>query len=487
MVDSLHNVSQVAVSTLAGGALAGSFLRRQERPGSGRASGSSASSVHATYRLRDLAEPPPAPAVADARGRIGFVLAISCLLYVFGHAQVTGQEGAKFVGGLGAALLFTTVGAAVAGLERRSLARAMAFGLAFAVLGVTFNLTFHPSHRPIWSADILQGMALSGLIVASWRRATGGGPLAFAGLAVLAASWWAFEPSARPFWGSQYLFFDSGVNGRSLFPVFPWLVLAAVGAALVSLSPAVNSALVFGFGLSALMAWGLGRPFGPPTKFPLNPTYALLGGSLCSAAFAISGLVGRSKVARATSDWLGRRWLLFFYAHLGIAFGLSRAGLTNPLACWATLALLSMAATWAISEATDRCRPIFRWPMTWVVFAASTIAVATVPGVPDLAVLVVAGTAGLLFASRYDELAALMLGPSIAEPGDRIRPFDAGDFPRYLAKVALVVAVLVAPELVGRLPAPFGTGPRSTPEATVDARTTDARGSDGPRESGPSP
>ena len=470
MIDGLHNTSYLTPTALIAGTLIGcSTRKRTESTGSGPASpGRGArptSSAHATYRIRDLAN--AAPAAVDVRGRVGFVLAVTCLLYIFGHAQVEGQEALKFVGGLGAALLFTASGAAVAGLERRSLARAMAFGLAFAILGISFNLALHASSRPIWSADILQGMALTGIVVAIWRKTTGGGPLAYAVLAVLAAAWWALEPSARPFWGSQYLFSAPG-GGDSLFPVLPWLALAAVGAALVDVSPSVGLALAVGFGLSASTAWGLGRPFGPPLKFPLNPTYALLGASLASAAFAASKLVERSKAVRAASGWLGRRWLVFFYVHLGIAFGLARLGLTRPIACWAALVVLSMVATWLISELGDRLRPVFRQPITWVVLAASTLAAGLVPGLPDVAVLAVAGSAGLLFAARYDELATLTLGPPLAEVGPRIRALDDGGLPSYLAKVALVVAVLVAPELLGRLPAPIGTAPRPTPEASAD-------------------
>jgi len=463
MVDSLHNASPVAVTTLAGGALAGSFLSRSRLSRSGQASGvSSRSNAHATYRLADISR--AAPDVVDVTGRVGFVLSVACLLYIFGHAQVEGQEGAKFVGGLGSALLFGSVGASVAGFGRRPLSRATAFGLAFAVLGLTFNLALHATSRPIWSADILQGMALSGILVAAWRKVTRGGPLAYAMLAALAACWWAFEPSARPFWGSQYLF-STGVEPGASFPVLPWLALAAIGAALVDVPPSVGLALAVGFGLSATTAWSLGRPFGPPSKFPLNPTYALLGASLVSVSFAASRLVDRSETVRTASGWLGRRWLVFFYVHLGIAFGLARLGLTRPIACWAALATLSMAATWMIFEVGDRIRPVFRRPILWFVLAASTIAVGLVPGLPNGAVLAVAGVAGLLFACRSDELARLILGPPLAEVDPRIRPLDEGGLPSYLAKVAIVIAVLVAPELLGKLPAPIGTGPRPSAES----------------------
>ena len=470
LIDGMHNTSYLTLTALIAGTLVGSWVRKGtdstgSRPASPGRGARPTSSTHATYRIRDFASAAPAPAVVDVHGRVGFVLAVTCLLYIFGHAQVDGQEGVKFAGGLGAALLFTAVGAVVAGLERRSLARATAFGLAFAALGITFNLALHANSRPIWSADILQGVALSGIIVAAWRKSTGGGPLAYAVLAALAAAWWAFEPSARPFWGSQYLF-ASGI-GEASFPVLPWLALAAIGAALVDVPPSVGLALAVGFGLSASTAWDLGRPFGPPLKFPLNPTYVLLGASLASATFAASKLVDRSEAVRAASGWLGRRWLVFFYVHLGIAFGLAWLGLTRPIACWAALAALSMAATWLISEAGDRLRPAFRRPITWVVLAVSTIAAGLVPGLPSFAVLAVAGTAGLIFAARYDELATLTLGPPLAEVGPRIRALDDGGLPSYLAKVALVVAVLVAPELMGRLPAPIGTGPRPMPEASA--------------------
>jgi hypothetical protein len=460
MIDSLLNTSLMAPTPLICGSLAGLFLGESGRSKGGSASRPRASSAepgHATYRLNDIVASTATAREVDVVGPVGFAMATACLFYVFGHGIVEGQEGAKFVGGLGSALLFASVGALVAGSPRRSLARVTAFGLAFTALGITFNLALHPANRPFWSADILQGMALSGVVVACWRRLTGGGPWAYAGLAALASTWWAFQAYARPFPGSQYLF---ATDGLSLFPVLPWLTLAALGAVLVEASTTARAALALGLALATVLGWGKALPFGPPVKFPLNATYAMVGGSLASAVFWLSGPARRWAPIRVASDWLGSRWLVFFYIHLGIATGLARAGLTQPIACWAALFLLSIAATWLVSEATARVRSPFRHPSTWAVIFASTVAVGLLPGVPGSAVLAVAGGLGLLFAARYDDLATLTLGPVLADERPEVEVEAEGL--RYLATLALVVAILVAPELVARLPAPFGTGPRPT-------------------------
>ena len=186
----------------------------------------------------------------------------------------------------------------------------------------------------------------------------------------------------------------------------------------------------------------------------------MIGGSLASAVFWLSGPARRWAPIREASDWLEARWLVFFYIHLGIATGLARAGLTQPIACWAALFVLSIAATWLISEATARVRSPFRHPATWVVVFASTLAVGLLPGVPVLVVYAVAGGLGLAFASRYDDLASLTLGSVLLDDRPTTSPGLAGEGPPFLATLALVVAILVAPELVARLPAPFGTGPR---------------------------
>jgi hypothetical protein len=149
----------------------------------------------------------------------------------------------------------------------------------------------------------------------------GGGPQAFAGLAALSASWWAFGSSLSAFPGSQYLYASEG-DGLSLFPVLPWLTLTALGAILVQISATRCAALAVGFGISAALGWGQGSPFGLPVKFPLNPTYAMIGASLASAAFALSGPSIRWRPIRMAEEWLGRRWLVFFYVHLGVAAGL---------------------------------------------------------------------------------------------------------------------------------------------------------------------
>ena len=77
----------------------------------------------------------------------------------------------------------------------------------------------------------------------------------------------------------------------------------------------------------------------------------------------------------------------------------------------------------------------------------------------------IGGALVALFQARHTcrpHIATIARGtaPGRPEAGPRVSPgLDSGPA-RYPAKVALVVAALVAPELVGRLPAPFGTAPR---------------------------
>jgi hypothetical protein len=487
MIDAMHNTSYLTPIALIGGSLVGMFLashgvgfeastdardRRRARgaapPGSSAADAErmarpSAASGHVTYRLGDI-KPKAARRAGDGLGTASFAFALACVFYVFGHAKVDGQEVATFVGGLGSALLFAAVGAVAVASPRRSLPRVAALAVAFGTLGITFNLALHASNRPFWSGDILQGMALSGLVVAAWRRATGGGPWAYAVLAALAASWWVFEPFARSFPGSQYLF-ESGSGDLSLFPMLPWLTLSAVGAWLVESSVTGRVALALVLGSLAVMGWSLG-----PVKFPLSPVYAMAGGSLASAAFALAGLCRRWAPVRSASDWLGRRWLVFFYLHLGIATVLGRAGLTWPVAAWVALALLSIGATWVVSWSLEKLRAPFRQPATWVALFAAMLAVGLWPGVPAIAVVGIAGGIGLMFAARFEDLAALILGPKL----DDIVPIKVAAWPRHLGKVLLVVAALAAPELVARLPAPFGQAPRVEPRASANATGGDS-------------
>ena len=189
-----------------------------------------------------------------------------------------GQESAKFIGGLARALLFRRGRGRRGGLPRRPLAGVARFGLAFGALGITFNLALHPSTRPVWSADILQGMALSGLVVAAWRS----GDLAAApgrslrgsrpGVVVVASS-----RIARAFPGVAIPVRDSE-RSASPFPVVPWLALAAIGAWPGHVSRPVGRLAV---AVRPWASWPDGSQgiLRPPIKFPLNPIYALAGGS----------------------------------------------------------------------------------------------------------------------------------------------------------------------------------------------------------------
>ena len=145
MIESVHNTSLIAVTTLLGGSLSGLFLLKSGRSGRGGATRSRASSAgpgHATYRLDEINAKPDRP--VNVLGPVGFALATACLLYVFDHAKVEGQEGAKLVGGLGSEFLFAAAGAMAAAAPRRSLARVVAFGLAFAADGDHLQ----PGHPP---------------------------------------------------------------------------------------------------------------------------------------------------------------------------------------------------------------------------------------------------------------------------------------------------------------------------------------------------
>jgi hypothetical protein len=468
-LDGLMNRSMIAPTTLIGGALAGLYLAETGRGGPARVASRpsvAGSGGHATYRLDPVAGRGPVGR-SEWSGPVGSVLALACLLYVFGHAPAEGRDGLKFVGGLGSALLFAASGAAAASL-RQSPARVASFGLAFALLGISFPLALHPTDRPVGSADILQGLALSGVLVMLWRPGPGSESGAFAALAAAGTSWWAFGGAWRAFPGSQYLF-DSGDPARSPFPVLPWLSMAALGAILVRVSAARAWTLAAGFAVAAAMARGRGWPLGPPTKFPMNATYGLAGAALASSAFAASGPIRHWSWSRAASDWLGRRWLIFFYIHLGVAVGLGRLGLTRPLVCWALTGSISLGLTWAVAACADRARWATRRPSTWAVLGSAILAVGLLPGVPPFLVRAIAGASGLLFAAGAGDLAAMVLGPATEGPGPA-----ADDRVRGLFRLALLAAALAAPEVVGLLPPPIGTG------APVGGGTAPAGKSPGP-------
>ena len=162
-----------------------------------------------------------------------------------------------------------------------------------------------------------------------------------------------------------------------------------------------------------------------------------------------------------------------FYLHLGVAVFLARMGLTRPIAVWVALFVISLAATWGVARAVDLIRPLFRRPWPWVVLAVSTLGIGLVPGVPPFAVMLVSGILGLLFAGSYLELSDQMLGLRLTGSGIESRPLEPEDRRGYGVKVALVVLVLLAPELVRRLPGPFVTSSAN--------RTLDVPSSGGPR------
>ena len=168
------------------------------------------------------------------------------------------------------------------------LSRLAVFAVLFAALGVSFNLALHPSSRPAAWADILQGLAFSGLAVACWRRWVG---VRISSDAVLAAlpllAHFLLRGSTLAFPGSQYLF--AGEAGEtSLFPLFPWLTMAALGARAASSGTAAAGAAATLFAAAAALAC-LSEP-GPErlVKFPMDLAYALLAGAAIEAAFTLA-------------------------------------------------------------------------------------------------------------------------------------------------------------------------------------------------------
>ena len=134
------------------------------------------------------------------------------------------------------------------------------FAGLFAALGVSFNLALHPTTpaAAAATADLLQGLALCGLAVACWRRWVGvpaWGDAVLVALPLLAYSW--LGPLLPAFPGSQYLIATAGPGSdRSLFPLLPWLTLAALGAWATRQGAAVSGAAALLFAATAAaVAW----------------------------------------------------------------------------------------------------------------------------------------------------------------------------------------------------------------------------------------
>jgi hypothetical protein len=394
---------------------------------------------------------------------IPLVTAMACLLSVFGHGPVADHERVKLIGGLGAAVLFAAaggVGAWASVLIPPS--RLAVFAGLFAALGVSFNLALHPTDRAsaATTADILQGLAFCGLAVACWRRWVGAGVRADAVLVTLpfVAHFW-LRPVVPDFAGAQYLFADPA-GERSLFPLFPWLSMAALGARAVGVSTAESGAAAVLFAAATVLAWWSAPGMDGPVKFPMNPSYAMLSCATIGAAFTVARGLKRLRMPASAAAWLGRNWLVWFYLHFAIVSVLRRSGIDSAPLVWALLAAGSLGATWLLAKAALPFSKVFQSLVAWVVPLVLIVVAGVWPLLAPGAVSGLAGCAGLIFAAYHGTLAYAVVNFSSTgmlpirssrpdRPGTREPVGNSPD--RSLFRLALILALLVLPELVGLL------------------------------------
>jgi hypothetical protein len=399
---------------------------------------------------------------------IPVVMAMACLLFIFGHAPVAGHEGSKLVGGLGAALIFAAagaIGAWAAGLV--SLGRLALFAGLFAVLGLSFNLALHPAGPSVATADFLQGLALCGLGVACWRRCLGAhvwGDALLVALPLLASD--LLAPIAPEFPGSQYLIAGRAPE-RSLFPLLPWLTMAALGAWAVSAGWRATGAAAVVFGAAQAVLWRGDSSAAPPVKFPVNLAYALLSCAAVAAAFTLARGLTRAGAATRGLSWLGRNWLVFFYVHFAIVYFLRRQTIGPAPAVWAALAAGSLAATWLAEKLAAPFSGRFQSAGAWVVPLALIAAAGLWPRLHPAAVSGLAGAAGLIFAAYHARLAYLIVNfrpgwrsaatyrPAVRRRETSGTTAEASGPGPGLARLAVIVVLLLLPEMVGLL---MGTG-----------------------------
>ena len=466
LTDILYNTSWITVTPFIGGALVGQGIARR-------------ASAHrrAAGPIRDERR---AGGESTVPKGVPLVAALACLLYVFGHGPVAGHESWKLVGGLGAALLFGLAGWAGAWAAGKfPLKRVAAYGLLFAALGTSFNLFIHPTTRPFWSADILQGLALCGIVVTCWRRGFGDSVWADSALAIGSlVVHFLLRPALPVFPGSQYLFAGTaGGASLSLFPVFPWLTLAVLGARAARESATVNLATASCFAIVAAFLWWDDPGRGAPVKFPMNLSYALLSCAAVGAAFALAEVLSRIEPVRLAARWLGARWLVFFYLHFAVVMGLSQLRGLSPLVVWSLLAAGSIVATWLASAALAPLKPWFRHPAPWVVVLGVVVAAGWLPGLKPPVVAGLAGAAGLVFAAHYGALASCIASvrwsrlarfpqETKREPDARPRPWPEEDrepaadnhIGRNLIRLGVVLVVLAAPEILRWVVGPVREG-----------------------------
>lgn len=455
MDDCLLNHTYIATGLIAG-TLVGRGIARGPTAGRRRAPGS----VSDGGRARGESSVP---------GTVPIVAGLACLLYVFGHGPVAGQETFKLIGGLGAALLFAVAGWAGAWASGKfPLRRVVAFGLLFAALGTSFNLFIHPTTRPVWSADILQGLALCGVAVACWRRVCGDSPWADSVLAIGSLIiHFLLGPALPAIPGSQYLVAGSS-GALSLFPVCPWLTMAVLGARASREKPWVNLAMAAVFAaFAALFGWD-GKGQGAPVKFPMNMSYATLSCAAVGSAFAVAHFMDGLEPVRRAARWLGARWLVFFYVHFAVVFSLDRSALSRqPLVVWSLLAIGSLAGTWLVAAVLSPLKPWFREPGVWVALLGVILAAGSVRSLTPLGVAVLAGAAGLVFAAQYGALASCVANarlpaasrsfkPTERSPASSSRlwpdemrePSPEENLGRNLVRLGVVLAVFASPEIL---------------------------------------
>jgi hypothetical protein len=458
MLDGLHNHSEFTPRALVAGSLVGMVVNRRR----------GTTVPHDERRTSRVCPSVPRPQPLVETSLIPLVTAMACLLDVFGNGPVADHEVVKLAGGLGAALLFAAAGGI--GAWTSTLVpptRLAVFAGLFAALGVSFNLALQPSSRPAATAGILQGLAACSLAVACWRRWVGSRAWRDAALVALPlVAHFLLRPLVPRVPGVQYVF-DSPVGAQSLFPLFPWLAMAALGARATGQTAAASGAAASLLTAATALAWWSEPGSSGLVKFPMNLPYALLACASIEVAFTLAhALKGLGAVARAAA-WLGRNWLIFFYVHFAIVFVLRWLAIVPAAVVWAVLAAGSIGATWLVVKALAPFSGQFKSPVAWCVPLALIVTAGNWPGLHPAAVSCMAGAAGLIFAAYHDTLAYVVVNfrwsrqhrpprwLSYRCSGAPDALAGASGLGRTLARLAVILALLLLPEIVGLL---MGTG-----------------------------
>ena len=302
--------------------------------------------------------------------------ALACVLYIFGHARVEGYEVVKLVGGLGAVLLFAAAGwAGDWASERFVLSKIATFAGLFALFGVSFNLALYPT-RSVWTSDILQGLALSGLSMACWRKITDGRAWSYAvlGVAPLIVHF-LLTPFLPEVPGSQFFYVESPLS-PSLFPLNPWLVFAVLGAWVRNESQPITLGAAAIFGAATAIACLSDPGLTWPVKIPMNLSYAFLGCSVVTLAVALIRASMQWELVSRALGWLGGNWLVFFYLQFALVAILSRSPVRSAEGTWTILAIGTLAATWLSVAIASPSTAFFRRPAPWLILLGMILGVA---------------------------------------------------------------------------------------------------------------